>query len=140
MAVRMKGESTSPTSVDITHESGRTFSIIAPKDNGGDGSSFSPTDLCAVSLGACATMIMTMFAANKGIPVDKIGFELVKEMKADPRRLGRITVAFKIATACSEVDFKKIVAAGKTCPVRVTLQKAGESGGDLEIVESYERA
>lgn len=134
MAVQMRGRTTGPTSVEIEHESGFKVTVTAPKDNGGDGSSFSPTDLCAVSLGACGSLIMRMFADGKGIPLRGISFELKKEMAASPRRIERITVAFKIDSDCPELELKKIEAAGRSCPVRVTL---GES---VEIVESYERA
>lgn len=132
--VLIKGKTTSRTTVELTHESGSVIKTTAPKDNGGDGSSFSPTDLCAASLGACGATIMSMFCADKDIALDGIEFELRKEMSAAPRRIERITVAFRIKSRCTETAFKKIVAAGKTCPVRLTL---GES---VEIVESYERA
>jgi len=134
MSVIMKGRSTGPTTVELTHESGRTILATSPKDNGGDGSSFSPTDLCAVSLGACGTAIMMMFARDKAIPVEGIEFELTKEMAANPRRIAKIIVAFRIKTACSETDFKKLVAAGKACPVRQTL------GNTVEVEEQYLRA
>jgi len=75
-----------------------------------------------------------MFADGKGIPVERTSFTLTKEMAAAPRRIQRITVAYRIATSCSDVDFRKIVAAGKTCPVRVTL------GNVVEVVETFERA
>jgi len=134
VSVIIKGRSTGPTTVELKHESGRIILTTAPKDNGGDGSSFSPTDLCAASLGACAVTIMSMFAKDKAIPLEGIDFDLTKEMAANPRRIGKLIVTFHIKSACSEVDFKKIVAAGKTCPVRQTL------GGSVEIEEQYLRA
>lgn len=133
MAVTMRGRSTGPTTVELVHESGTVIRTMAPKDNGGDGSSFSPTDLCAVSLGACGVSIMAMFAANKGIPVEGIEFELVKEMGGPPRRIQRLTVVYRIKGSLTEDDLRKIEAAGRTCPVRVTL------GDRVEIVERYER-
>lgn len=134
MAVIMKGKTTSATTIELVHESGAKILVTAPKDNGGDGSSFSPTDLCATSLGACGSLIMAMFAANKGIPVRSISFELKKEMAASPRRIERLTVAYAIDSDCSDLDLRKIEAAGRTCPVRVTL------GDRVDIVESYGRA
>jgi len=133
MAVIMKGATVSDTTVKIIHQSGAEFLVCAPKDNGGDGSSFSPTDLCAVSLGACGSMIMKMFAAGKNIPVDSIDFEVTKEMSASPRRIERLTVVYTIKGNISEQDFRKVEAAGRTCPVRVTL------GDRVEIVERYEQ-
>ncbi|HOX91942.1 MAG TPA: OsmC family protein [Spirochaetales bacterium] len=134
MAVIMTGKTITSTSMELVHQSGAKILVTAPKDNGGDGSSFSPTDLCATSLGACGCLIMSMFAANKNIPVRSISFELKKEMAASPRRIERITVAYSIDSDCSDLDLRKIEAAGRTCPVRVTL------GDRVDIVDSYARA
>ncbi len=134
MGVAMRGKSTGRTTVELVHESGAVIKTTAPKDNGGDGSGFSPTDLCAASLGACGTTIMSMFAADKGIPLDGIEFGLVKEMSPPPRKLARIVVTFKLSGPMSDRDFARVVAAGKACPVRLTL------GEQIRIDETYERA
>lgn len=133
MSVRITGRSSSPVTVELSHESGAVISTMAPKDNGGDGSGFSPTDLFAASLGACGTTIMSMFAASHGIAVDGISFEITKEMSPPPRKIARLTVVFTIAGDVSDLDFQKIVRAGKTCPVRLTI------GDALEVVEDYRR-
>ncbi|MBN1241909.1 MAG: OsmC family protein [Spirochaetales bacterium] len=134
MAVRMKGRSTGPTTVELTHESGSIINTMAPKDNRGDGSTFSPTDLCAVSLGACATTIMSLFARDNGIKLGGIDFELVKEMAANPRRIAKLTVKFTISGTETQADYERLVAEGKTCPVCGTIGKC------VEIDASYERA
>lgn len=134
MSVRMKGRSTGATTVELVHESGATITTMAPKDNGGDGSTFSPTDLCAVSLGACGTTIMSLFARDKGLPLDGIAFDLEKEMVAGPRRIAKITLRYRIGGKLSEGEFARIVAAGRACPVRVTF------GDRVEVDEVYERA
>ena len=134
MSVRITGRLQSPTTTSLAHESSSTITTMAPKDNGGDGSTFSPTDLCAASLGACGCTIMSMFAANHGLPLEGIEFELVKEMSPPPRKIAKIVIAFRIAGALSDADFAKLMAAGKACPVRLTLD------GNVEIEERYERA
>ena len=134
MSVTMRGHSTGVHTVELIHESGTVISTMAPKDNGGDGSRFSPTDLCAVSLGACGCTIMNQYAANHGLDVTGISFELVKEMSPPPRKIQKITLRFSLAGNFGEEEFKKIVAAGKACPVRLTL------GSQVEIVEDYRRA
>jgi putative redox protein len=134
MGVLMRGRSTGVTTTELIHYSGSIIRTMAPKDNGGDGSTFSPTDLCAVSLGACGCTIMSMFAANHGIPLQGIEFELSKEMSPPPRKIAKLVIAYKISGAPADADFAKLVAAGKACPVRLTL------GANVEIVESYERA
>ena len=105
----------------------------APVDNGGDGSCFSPTDLFASSLGACGTTIMSMYASKNAIPLMNIHFEVEKVMATAPRRISKIVVQYFLKTNCSDDEFKKLVSAGKSCPVKVTIQNA------VEIEESYIR-
>jgi len=134
MIVRTVGQTTGKTTVRIVHEdSGSVIETMAPRDNGGEGLLFSPTDLCATSLGACAATIMNMFAHNAGIPVARIGYAVEKEMSANPRRIGRLAVRYEIATDCSEQDFRKLITAGKTCPLRHSIHP------DIVLEETYVR-
>ncbi len=135
MGVRITGRSAGPNGMELTHEpSGTVIRTAPPVDNGGDGSSFSPTDLCAASLGACASTILRLYAARTGIPLDGVTFELEKEMNGTPRRLGRLTVVYRLETTCADVDFDRLVHAGRTCPVRLSL------GPEVVVDERYERA
>ncbi len=89
MGVKIRGESIGALGMRLQHEpSGTVITTEPPVDNGGDGSSFSPTDLCAASLGACASTIMRLYAARNGIALDAVTFDLEKEMNGTPRRLG----------------------------------------------------
>jgi putative redox protein len=134
MIVRITGETTGKTTMRLVHEdSGSSFETMAPKDNGGEGLLFSPTDLCAASLGSCGATIMNMYAHNAGIPVARIGFAVEKEMSANPRRIGRLSVRYEIATACSDEDFRKLITAGQTCPIRRSLHP------DIVLREEYVR-
>lgn len=133
MGVTMQGRSTGTTTTELVHPSGMVIRTAAPLDNGGDGSSFSPTDLCTVSLGACGTSIMSMYAASHGIALEGIEFTITKEMVGPPRKIGRMVLRYTIRGKLSDEDFRKVVAAGKACPVRLTL------GDGVEIVEDYLR-
>jgi putative redox protein len=134
MIVRTTGETTGKTTTRIVHEpSGSVIETMAPKDNGGEGLLFSPTDLCATSLGSCGSTIMSMFAAGAGIDLAGIRYSVDKEMSADPRRIGRLTVRYELITDCSDEDFQKIIRAGQTCPLRHSLHP------DIVLDESYER-
>jgi putative redox protein len=134
MAVRITGSTTSKTTTRLVHEdSGAVLETMAPRDNGGEGLLFSPTDLCAASLGCCAITIMNMYAHNAGIPVEKISFMVEKEMAANPRRIGRLTLRYEIATDCSDQDFQKLVNAGKGCPLRRSLHP------EVVLAEEYVR-
>ena len=134
MNVRITGQTTGPTTMRMTHEdSGAQLETMAPKDNGGEGMAFSPTDLFAASLASCGATIMGMYARNAGIPVAGISFSVEKEMSGNPRRVGRLTLLFEIRTNCSEREFKKIVNAGKLCPVRHSLHP------DIDVYEEFVR-
>ena len=134
MTVRITGETTGKTTTVLTHEnSGSRLETMAPKDNGGEGLLFSPTDLCAASLASCGATIMNMYAHNTDIPVTRIAFRVEKEMSANPRRIGRLEVRYEIATDCSEQDFQKLINAGKTCPIRHSLHP------DIDLQETYVR-
>lgn len=130
----MTGRLTSPTSTRLTHgPSAATIETTAPKDNGGDGSRFSPTDLLAASLGSCAATTLSLFATRNGIPVDEVRFSVEKVMSASPRRVGTLVVKIAVASPCSDADFERLVAAGRSCPVRLSLHP------DVVVEESYER-
>lgn len=132
MSNLFKGQLAAPQTTEITHiNSGATIKTTAPKDNGGDGSLFSPTDLFCASLGACGTTIMSMFASNHAIPLTNIKFEVEKIMQSAPRKVAKIIVKYFIHSNCSDDQFKRLIAAGKACPVKLTIQEC------VEIEESY---
>ena len=91
MAVEITGRYAGNLRVDLHHgPSGTEIRTAAPVDNNGDGSSFSPTDLLAASLGACMVTVMGIYAQKNGIPFDGVEFRLEKHMRADPRRVDRL--------------------------------------------------
>lgn len=131
MGVFMKGHSLSATSVEIQHlPSGCLIRTTAPKDNGGDGSQFSPTDLCAASLAACATTIMGMAAKQAGFSIE-VSFSLEKEMQSGPRKLAKLTVEYTLRGALTAEQQKICEDAGRNCPVRLSL------GNNVEVLEFY---
>jgi putative redox protein len=136
MSVLISGRLTSPTATELVHApSGAVIGTVAPQDNGGDGSRFSPTDLCAASLAACAATTIALYATRSGIRLDGIDFSVEKSMTAEPpRRLARLVARYRIASPCADQDFDKLVRAGKTCPVKRSLHP------DVLVEEIYERA
>lgn len=121
MGVKFKGTMLNPVEVQVEHESGNRIATMAPKDNGGDGSRFSPTDLCTASLGVCMTTIMGMVARDHKIPLDGITFELEKIMSAAPRRIAAIRGTVWIRSSCREAEWTQLVDAGRHCPVALSL-------------------
>lgn len=110
--------------VEAKHEgSGAVIISDAPLDNGGQGRSFSPTDMCVTSLGMCAMTIMGLFAQNHGLDITGASFEVIKTMSAKPpRRIAKIEVVFTFPDkGYSEKDKKSLERAAKTCPVHLSM-------------------
>lgn len=123
MAVSMSGEYVGGLNVTLRHgPSGNEITTAAPVDNHGDGSSFSPTDLCASSLGACMLTVMGIVAERDGIDLRGARFELEKHMRADPRRIDRIPVTLHMPAGLSPDQRKKLEHTALTCPVHKSLR------------------
>lgn len=114
-----------------THEkSGNTFQTDAPVDNQGKGERFSPTDLLATSLGACALTIMGIKARDMGVDLagTKIGVE--KIMKAEPRRVGGINLTFHFPASATTDEKQRVIIerCARTCPVFYSIHPDIELG------------
>lgn len=110
--------------VEAKHEaSGATMITDAPVDNGGKGRSFSPTDICSMSLGMCALSIMGLFAQSHGLDIEGTTFEVTKTMSAKPpRRIAKIEVIFNFPDkGYTDKDKVSLERAAKTCPVHLSL-------------------
>lgn len=104
-----------------THlKSNTSFETDAPIDNNGKGERFSPTDLMSTSLAACMITVMGIKAESMGIELKGINIDVLKIMKAEPRRVGGINLSFHIPENLKNLDEKsKIILkrTGETCPV-----------------------
>ncbi len=109
--------------LECTHlQSGTTIVTDAPTDNNGKGEAFSPTDLCATSLAACAMTIMGIYAKNNGIDLSGTEIEITKTMAAEPRRIAGIDVIFHMpARTFSKKDKTVLERVAHTCPVHLSL-------------------
>lgn len=104
-----------------THlKSGSAFETDAPTDNHGKGERFSPTDLMATSLGTCMITVMGIKARTMGFDLNDIKIEVLKIMKAEPRRVGGIELTFHIPGSLKDIEEKTkaiLKHTGETCPV-----------------------
>ena len=109
--------------VECTHtQSGTKIITDAPVDNHGKGQAFSPTDLCATALGACAMTIIGLYAQNHGVDVTGAEMAITKSMSADPRRIGKVEVIFTMPDRLySEKEKIVMERAAHTCPVHLSL-------------------
>ena len=109
----------------LTHvKSGSSFETDAPVDNNGKGERFSPTDLLATSLATCMITVMGIKARTMGFDLNDITIEVLKIMKADPRRVGGIELKFYIPDALKDIDEKTksiLKNTGETCPVMKSI-------------------
>lgn len=122
MGVKVTGKYLGGLRMEMTHEdSGATICTVAPKDNNGDGTLFSPTDLFATSLGACVLTVIGIVADRDGVDLSGAHFALEKIMSANPRRVGEIRLSIHLPGSLAPEQRKKLENAGKTCPVHHSL-------------------
>lgn len=103
-------------------DSGASFVTDAPKDNNGNGESFSPTDLVATALGTCMLTVMGIAAAR--MQVDLVGATVVvtKEMVQTPvRKIARLSVTFRIPLSPTPEQRQTLEQAARSCPVRQSI-------------------
>jgi uncharacterized OsmC-like protein len=122
MAVEITGEYTGGLKMRLRHgPSGLEIPTAAPVDNQGDGSSFSPTDLLAASLGACMVTTMAIVAAREGIPFEGAEFTLEKHMRSDPRRVDSLPVTVRMPAGLTPEQRERLESVARTCPVERSL-------------------
>jgi uncharacterized OsmC-like protein len=118
-----------------THlRSGSSFETDAPVDNNGKGERFSPTDLLATSLATCMITVMGIKARSMGFDLDGVKVEVLKIMKQDPRRVGRIVLTFHIPDTLKDTEEKTrslLKHIGDTCPVRLSIHP------DIEVTVDW---
>jgi putative redox protein len=127
MAVEITGKYIGNLRTELTHgPSATVIRTAAPVDNQGDGSSFSPTDLAATSLGACMLTLIAIAGEREGIDLTGLSFRLEKHMAANPRRIGAIPVTVNMPAGLTPDQRKKLENAALTCPVHKSLSDAVE--------------
>jgi putative redox protein len=102
-------------------ESGVVVVTDAPKDNQGNGASFSPSELLSVSLGSCILSIMGIMARSLDIDITGASASVEKEMANAPRRIARISVHVHVPVALEEDQRRKLESAAHACPVHNIL-------------------
>jgi uncharacterized OsmC-like protein len=103
-------------------KSGNTIITDAPVDNFGKGEAFSPTDLVATSLASCMLTIIGIYCQNHEIEFKSGSVEVEKIMSSMPRKIETIRLNIDLTSNnWDEGTRKKVIAAGKACPVAKTL-------------------
>lgn len=117
MSVRISG-----LECRLVHEpSGAELRTVPPRDNGGDGSSFSPTDLVGAALAACALSTLALVAPKEGLPFGEASARVEKEMVGPPRRLGSLAVVITMPPGTPVEHRARLEAIARGCPVARSL-------------------
>ena len=118
MSVVYKGEK----HCELVHEPSKAkIDTDAPKDNGGRGAAFSPTDLVGAALASCIVTTMALVAERNGIPFEGASADVSKEMIADPRRIGALPVNVTMSAKLTPEQRTKLEHAAEHCPVHKSL-------------------
>ena len=125
MAVQIDATYLGELSVRATHgPSGNELVTDAPLDNGGKGSSFSPTDLVATALGTCVLTIIGLVAERHDLKMEGTKVRVLKEMIDKPvRRIAALkTVVTVPSGAVDDPEMRKrLESAAHKCPVHQSL-------------------
>ena len=101
--------------------SGSRMSTVPPKDNGGDGTSFSPTDLVGAALAACALSTMALQAQREGLTWGDAKAHVEKRMTPPPRRIGDLVLVFDMPREVKPEHRARLEELARTCPVARSL-------------------
>jgi len=117
----------------LTHEpSGSVIRTIPPKDNGGDGSTFSPTDLVGAALASCALSTMAIIAAKDGLTFGDASARVEKEMIGPPRRIASLALVIAMPKGTPVEQRARFEEIARGCPVARSLH------ADVQIPMTFE--
>jgi uncharacterized OsmC-like protein len=128
MTVRISG-----LQCDLTHEpSGMVIRTVPPKDNGGDGTSFSPTDLVGAALASCVLSTMALVAPKEGLTFGAASARVEKEMVGPPRRIGSLALVVTMPKDTKPEQRARFEEIARGCPVARSL------AADVQIPMRFE--
>src|ERR1700674_4904081 len=97
--------------------SGTIIETDAPKEIGGKGEAFSPTDLLGCSLATCIATTLAIYAQRKGWDLRGMRLEVNKKMVDQPsRRIGHLGITIWIPQTFSEEDKQTLERVAHSCP------------------------
>jgi putative redox protein len=122
MSVKIKAQYIGDDTVELEHgPSGKKILTDLPVDNGGQGRTFSPTDLLAAALSSCILTIMAKAAKKDNLELKGAFVEVEKEMQASPRRVARFFGRIALPAHVTPAQKERLKAFIKACPVGGSL-------------------
>jgi len=101
--------------------SGATLATQPPKDNGGTGAAFSPTDLVGAALMSCALTTMSLAAKREGVAWGATSARVEKRMQAEPRRIAQLTLDLRMPPGLTGAQRQHFEQVATQCPVARSL-------------------
>ena len=119
MGVNISGRFVGGLAMEMVHDLSKTVIMTDPPlDNGGEGKSFSPTDLLATAIGACMMSVMAIYARKEGLDLTGMAASCEKHMSTDlPRRVARVDIVIKLPEALTPEQRATLEGVGNNCPV-----------------------
>ncbi len=94
----------------------------APKDNEGEGSLFSPTDLVAAALTSCISTVLGIYAKKKGWDFTGLRVRVEKTMSREtPRRIASLPIVVWMPIQLSDSEQATVERIALSCPVHQSL-------------------
>jgi putative redox protein len=126
--VVMQGVTAPGFRVLMTHgPSGTQVATEAPRDNGGTGMSFSPTDMVGAALAACALTTMALVASREGFAFGEASATVEKRMTPPPRRIGALPLEIRMPPGLTPEQRQRMEQAARECPVKRSLDASVET-------------
>lgn len=92
-----------------------------PPEFGGNGRSFSSTDLVSAALGSCTMTAIDAIVERAGHDPSKLTIKVSKSLSQAPKMISRIQLEIGHPDAFDEALLKKLNKAALSCPVRRSL-------------------
>jgi uncharacterized OsmC-like protein len=106
----------------LTHgPSGAVIETVPPRDNGGTGASFSPTDLVGAALASCALSTMALEAGREGLTFGNARAAVEKRMTPPPRRIAELVLVIDMPREVRPAERARLEEIARGCPVARSL-------------------
>ncbi len=102
------------------HIGRHVIAVDEPQANGGDDSGPNPHDLYDAALGACKALTMLWYARRKGIPVEDIGVDVIRDDSEERRgaeSIYRLDVKLSLGGNLSDAQRQELLNVAGKCPV-----------------------
>jgi len=122
MATKINATYMGDFQVELEHEKSQSkIKTDLPVDNGGQGRTFSPTDLFTGALSSCVLTIMGKLADRDNVDLKGTRIETQKHMQSSPRKISKFSMKIIFPSHIDGNLKTKYLASIRTCPVHRSI-------------------